>query len=765
MHVLHTKGVNVLQYIGTSLPIHDSVGKATGGAKYAGDMTVPGMLHLALLTSEIPHGIVRAVNCEKALAVPEVVDVLHCFNTTQRRFNRYRNIHGQKLSNQERVFDDKIRLVGDRIACVIAETPQAAQLALSLIEVDIDPLPFATDAKTALESGILADIHPEGDVYPVKEMIMGGEVPDLSGTVITQTGCRLERHNHVTMETQACLADYDRCTGQVSVFSPNQSVHGLRTVLADLFEIPYHKLRVVKTTMGGSFGSKQEWMCEPVAVAAALHTGRPVRLSFTREQAMLSTITRCAMDGTVSSHAAKDGKILSIDLDVTVDAGAYLSNSQDYAAVICSKLFRFYTFPHARYNARAVCTNSPVSGAFRGWGTPELFMMLEHHFNTLAKDLHLDPTDIRLKNAALPGDIDVKTGQTLGEIRAGACIELGREKFDWFGKKEAIKTFNVRGGRFRRGIGVGCGGHGNSYFPRREDFVGVEMRMAEDGCVLVNMTVHDHGCGTLVAMRMIIAETLELPIEQISLGEGDTDKTPLDVGCFASRTTYVTGRAAMDCANKLKDELIARASLLLNIPAGQLEAANGVVSPRNGGNGLSFGEIAAKSMHTEQREVFVSHQYISKSNPGVTGAHFAQVEVDTYTGMVEIQQYLAVQDIGRVINREITAAQVQGAVAIGAGCALTEAMMPDKSGKFTASLKDYHLRNCPEVPTVQIEFIEDGSIDGPYGAKSIGELAIVPVVPAIVGAVNDALGANLNHLPLTPDRIVAHLANGGIAWN
>jgi len=724
------------------------------------------MLHLALLTSDIPHGIIRAVRTEHALQIPGVVDVLHCFNTTERRFNRYRNIYGQKLAYQERVFDSKVRLVGDRVACVIAETPEAAMRALTLIEVDIDPLPYSTDPKAVIETGILDDVHPEGAVYPVAEMIMGGDQPDLTGAVFTETGCKLDRHNHITMETQACVAHYDPNTGGVTVWSPNQSVHGLRTVLADLFELPYHKLRVVKTTMGGSFGSKQEWMAEPVAVAATLHTGRPVRIVFTREQAMQSTITRCALEGTVKSHAAPDGKILSIDLDVTVDAGAYLSNSQDYCAVISGKLFRFYTFPHARYNGRAVITNAPVSGAFRGWGTPELFMMLEHHFNTLAKTLGIDPTDLRLQNLALPGDLDIKTGEPLGEIRGGACIELGREKFDWFQKKEAITRFNAQNHRFRRGIGVGCGGHGNSYFPRREDFYGLEMRIAEDGSVLVNMTLHDHGCGTVVAMRMIIAETLEVPIEQISLGEGDTAVTPLDVGCFASRTTYVGGRAALDCALKLKNQLIENASHLLDIPIACLSTHNGVITSRDDESiSLTFAQAAAQSMRKLQREVFVSHQYVCQSNPGVTGAHFVQVEVDTYTGMVEIQDYLAVHDIGQVINHEITVAQIQGAVAMGIGSALTEAMLPDRSGRFTSSLKDYHLRNCPEVPTAQVAFIEDGSIAGPYGAKSIGELAIVPVAPAIVGAVNDALGSSLNHLPLSPERIVQYLSEGGATWN
>ena len=747
-----------MKYVGTSVPIHDALGKVTGTLRYAGDITTPRMLHLALLTSPIPHGIVQEVKVEKALAHPGVVDVLHCFNTTKNRFNRYRNIHGQKVLDQEEVFPQRVRLVGDRVACVIAETPQAAKEALALIEVCYQELPFATDAKTVLEIGVLDDMFEEGAVYPVPEMIHG-EQPDLSDAVEVVTHGHFDRQNHVTMETQACIASYDPLSGQATVYSPNQTVHGLRTVLADLFELPYNKLRVMKATMGGSFGSKQEWMAEPVALAAALHTGRTVKLVFTREQAMLSTITRGTFDGTIKAYAAKDGRVLSMDLDTIVDAGAYLSNSQDYCAVVSGKLFRCYMFPHARYNGRAVCTNSPVSGAFRSWGTAELYILIEHSLNLLAEKLQMDPTEIRLKNVAKLGDVDLKTGQPLGDVRIGDCISQGREQFDWFGKKAAAQTFNEENGRFRRGVGIGCGGHGNSYFPRREDFAACEMRLAEDGSVTVNISLHDHGCGTITVFQMMVAETLTIPLEQVAIGEGDTKITPLDVGCFASRTTYVLGRVAVDCGEKLKEQLKEALAKMKDCKPEDFTIEDGHLI--KGDERYSFAQVAQLALHELQMEITASHKFVSNSNPGVTGAHFAYVEVDTKTGMVEVLDYLAMQDIGKVINKEMTNAQVQGAVAMGLGTALTEYMKPDKNGRFSASLKDYHLRNCPEVPNVKVGFIEAGSINGPFGAKSIGELAIVPVAPAIVGAVNDALGTQMNTLPLTPDRIMKQLKQGG----
>ncbi|MCL2532405.1 MAG: molybdopterin-dependent oxidoreductase [Oscillospiraceae bacterium] len=746
------------KYIGRSVPIHDAQGKVTGSLRYAGDMVLPGMLHLALLTCDIPHGIVKSIRTERALALDGVVDVLHCFNTTKERFNRYRNIHGQKLINQEEIFPERVRFVGDRVACVIAETPQAARAALPLIEVEYERLPYATDAKTVIESGVLDDMFEDGAVYPAPELI-NGEQPDLTGTTITQTQAHFDRQSHVTMEPQACIADYDPLTGQATVYSPNQSVNGLRTVLADLFDLPYHKMRVVKTTMGGSFGSKQEWMAEPVALAAALHTGRPVKIVFTREQAMLSTITRAAFDGKMTTHVTPEGKVLSVDIETVIDAGAYLSNSLDYCIVVSSKIFRCYTFPYVRYNGKAVCTNSPVSGAFRSWGTAELYLLVEHHFNELARKLGMDATDFRLKNIVKLGDVDKKTGVSLGDVRIGDCIKQGREKFGWFAKRQAAEAFNAQNGRFLRGVGIGCGGHGNTYFPRREDFGAAQMRVSEDGTVLVNISLHDHGCGTVTAFQMMIAETLTIPIDQVAVGEADSSVTPFDLGCFASRTTYVLGRIAVDCAEKLKDLLVATIAKAdgsepeaVKIQGGQILA---------GDKHYSFADAAQYALHTLQQELTVMHQFVADSNPGVTGAHFAHVEVDTKTGMVAVLDYLAMHDIGKVINREITVAQIQGAVAMGTGCALTERMTPNKNGRFTSSLKDYHLRNCPEAPDVEVEFVEADSIGGPFGAKSIGELSLVPVAPAIMGAVNDALDASLSYLPLTPDRILKHLANGG----
>jgi len=773
-----------MNIVGTTQPIHDASEKAAGRAVYAGDMALPGMRHIAMLWSPVPHALVKAVHTEKAEALPGVAAVLHCFNTTQKKFSRYRNRKWQEVPEDERVFNDRMRFVGDRVACAVADTPETAKAAVALIEVEYETLPFTTDMAEAL-AGKIDGIHGPGKAYRDFEIEFGencgrdflrnpshGAISSNSrptagiedGAVETETRSHLSRVSHITMEPHACVADYNRYTQRLTVYSPNQSVHGVRTVLGDLFDISYHRIRVVKTTMGGSFGSKQEWMLEPVAAQAALAVGGPVKLVYTRAEAMVSTVSRCPLDAVVTTRITPDGRIQSLRAGVTLDAGAYLGNSFDYMCVIGKKFFRCYAIPYARYTGRTVYTNTPVSGAFRGWGSPELAIMLEHNLNMAARKIGMDPVELRIRNAAPPGAIDLSNNNTLGEIRTKECLERGRDVFQWEAKRRADTLFNRQNKRLKRGTGVGCGGHINGYFPRVQDFAAVDMRMAEDGSVTASATLHDHGCGAVTALTMIIAETLELPVDRIRLSEGDTDHTPLDIGCLASRTVYVLGRTAKDCAEKLKQSLLEGVAEVCRADPENFEVSGGCVRSKDGAVRYTYAEAAVAILRDLQRELRASQEYINTANPGIAGAHFAHVEVDTYTGMVKILDYAAVHDIGRAINPEMCRAQIQGAVLMGSGAALSEHLpVHAKTGQPVARLKDYHLINAPAAPRVRVELIEDGGTEGPFGAKSIGEASHVPVAPAIIGAVNEALGSALCSLPLSPDAITAMLAEREVA--
>lgn len=746
-----------MRYVGKSYPIHDAEQKASGRAVYAGDMEQKGMLYGAVLFSEIPHGIVKALDCRRALDYPGVVDIAHCFNTTKKEYNRYQSQFGQKLVKTERVFNEHVRFVGDRIACVIAETEEAAREALRLIDVEYERLPYSLNVWESLK-GTIDGIHPEGAVFEAGE-ILYGEKREEPGLLKLKTVTELSRINHVCMETHACIADYDIYKKELTIYSPNQTVYGIRTLIGDLFELDYSRVRVIKTTMGGSFGAKQEWVLEPVAAAAAIRVGRPVKLVYNRAETMISSYGRSPMHFETECLFAADGALKGVDCELILDAGAYLGNSINYARTVGYKLSRGYRYPYYHFHARAVLSNTIVGGAFRGWTSPEAAIMLEHSFNMAARKLRMDPIDIRLKNVMHPGDSDFLTEVPIGNFRAAEALMQGREHFRWEERKEEIRLFNRKNKRFRRGLGVSLGAHVNGFYPSKTDYARVDMRLTETGSVEMNLTIHDHGCGTVTALQMIAAEALGIAMEKVSLGEGDTRYTPLDVGCFSSRTTYVQGKAAVLCAEAFREKLKEHVALLTGWPEEELLVEGERVFRRSAPEqGYSWSRVAEESQQILKRELFVSKEYIPDTNPGVAGAHFAMVEVDRYTGMTKLLHYLAVHDIGQAINREICIAQTQGAVLMGAGAALLEEVKTRPDGSPMGSLKDYHLINSFEAPDVRVEFIEDGGTEGPYGAKSIGEVAHTPVTAAVVAAVNDALGSEMNRIPLTPDVICAYLS-------
>ena len=745
-----------MKIVGTNRPIHDAQGKAAGYAKYAADFNLPNMAHIAMVTSTIPHGYIKAIHAESALAIPGVYGVFHCFNTSERKYNHYRSQYFQELPDEERVFNDYVRFYGDRVAAVAACDQQTAERAARLVAVEYEELPFSTGFEDTLDG---RNCLPSENSIRDEFEISHGELPE---EPFIEVSCSQEiaRLHHAAMEPHACIADYEPYQRNLTVYSPNQAVFGLRTVLADYLQMPYHRVRVIKSTMGGSFGAKQEWFVEPIAALIATILARPVKLVYSRAEAMTGTIVRAAMQAKMSARFRADGKLLSLDADILLDAGAYIGNSGDYIRTMYGKMFRTYRMNCVHYRARVISSNTPSSGAYRGWSAPEAAIFMEHLFDAAAEKLGIDRIDLRLINSLRPGDIDEKTHLPLENIRLEEALRKGKSDFFWEQRLAECDAFNRSSKRYRRGIGVGCGGHGNTYFPRYNDYGEARLQMNEDGTVQAHVSVQDHGCGTVTMIKMIIAEVLSIPDECVGLQEADTYNTPIDYGCFSSRTTFILGRTVQDAAMEMKRKLIDFAALLLACPSAELYADNGRVYCKTApARSLSYAEIAQETMLQKRENLSVSVQYHNETNPGVVGAHFAMVEVDTWTGYTKLLDYLAIQDIGQPINPAMCVAQIQGAVQMGCGAALLEKMVVDRAGRCTESLSKYHLFLAPDLPDIRVELLTDGlSSEGPFGAKSIGEVCYVPVAPAISGAVQHALSMPLDALPLDPDNILKALA-------
>lgn len=737
--------------VGTDRPIHDAAGKVAGTCLYAADLVRPGMLHLALVHSTVPHGRVLSVDAQEALALPGVKAVFHCFNTTRRKYNRYRANYDQDyLKDEEQVFPDEVRFVGDRVAAVAADDPETARRAAQLVKVEYEPLPYTLGFDDTLESAGPADEFA-GEF---------GEEPDRSGLIRVDSRVELPRIHHVTMEPHVCVAEYDRAADMLTVYSPNQSVHGIRMVVAGLLEMPQNRVRVVKTTMGGSFGGKQEWETEPVTALCARLLGCPVKLVYSREEAMIASVTRAALRCETRGYYLPDGTLRSLEVELLLDAGAYIGNSSDYIRTMYGKFFRCYAMNHVRYHARLVSSNTPVSGAFRGWTAPEEATIMERQLDDAARALGMDRVELRLKNVLLPGDIDRKTKVPLEDIRIRDALLQGRERFLWEEKKAEDAAFNAAQSRYRRGVGIGCGGHNNSYFPRFGDYAEVRVSLNTDGSLQAIASLHDHGCGTVTMLRMVLAEVLAVKEESIFLNEADTAVSPIDFGCFSSRTTFILGRTAQLAAEKLRGRMLQDAAEIYGLPREDLFLQDGHV--RCAGKEdicIPYAELAAKSMFRFRRNMSVSEQFHNVSNPGVTGAHFVHAEVDTYTGFTRVLDYLAVHDIGQPINPGMCKAQIQGAAQMGCGAALREKMDIARDGSCTRSLARYHVYLATDLPEVDVLLLTDGkSEEGAFGAKSIGEICYVPAAAAVCSAVNDALDTSLPRLPYDPDCILKYLA-------
>lgn len=749
-----------MQYVGTDRPIHDARGKATGRTRYAADITLPRMAHLAMIFSTIPHGYVLSVDATEALKIPGVYHVLHPFNTPESRFNHYRTQFqgAQNLPDEEAVFQKYVRFVGDRVGAVAAKDEATARRAAALVKVEYRPLPFALDFQQALTG---QHCLPDQKAICDEGTIVVGEATaeEETGHVVTISQ-EVARIHHAAMETHVCVGDYDKDSDQITLHSPNQAVFGIRTVVADMLSMPYNRVRVVKTTMGGSFGGKQEWMLEPVCALCAKVLERPVKLVYNRGETMRSTYCRAAMEGTMRGVFAKDGSLLRVDLDVLLDAGAYVGNSFDYVRAPFGKLFRCYRIPHVTLHSRVVSTNTTPSGAFRSWGVAEYFVFMEQLLNRAAEELGIDPVEIRKKNVLVEGDRDIKMDLPAERTQTLACLTQGAEQFRWAERLAEDALFNQENIRFKRGTAVGCAGHTNTYYKRFNDFAGADARFCEDGSIICNVAVHDHGCGTIEAFKMILAEVMEISPALITMREADTDYTPFDYGCFSSRSTFVNGRAVELVGQNLRTAVLETAAQMLSVDQDLLSIHQGKVQQKDNPQVcLTYKEVSQWCILNLRKELNAQAQHKNHSNPVVTGTHFVQVEVDSWTGMTKILDYLALHDVGQAINRAMCIAQVQGAAQMGCGAALTEEITFSGDGRSVNSLAKYHLMNAPDLPHIQVELLEDGpSKEGPFGAKSIGEVALAPVAAAVAGAVNRALGGGLNAIPITPDRIMDHLA-------
>ena len=722
---------------GRSIPVRDALAKVQGTARYVDDLRMPGLLHARLVLSTCAHGRVVSIDTSLAEQASGVVKIYTWENTPDTCYNGAAPFDGQHFPCQERMFSPVVRFRGDRVAMVVADSAEQAARAARLIRVEYREMPVVLTPQEALAPGAVS-LDPSGNLLGECRKSCGPEDPhELQYDRTLVSRIQVPPYHQGALENHGVVAAPDG-SGGLCVWSPTQNIFSARMILAELLEMPQSAIRVIKPVMGGSFGSKLEIILEPLAAFAARDLNRPVKLNLTRRETMQATRVSYGMEAVLTSYIRQD-RLVGLEIDLLADAGAYASSGEDFIWAMSGKPFRLYRIPGIYYRARSVLTNKPVASAMRGYGSTQLITALEIHMDRTARFLGEDPWRFRREYAMRPGDPDPLTGETAGSCGLPETMEKGLALHG-----ETPGTRSEKDG-WEYGTAMALGVHGNGMHPVHFDTTTMALKMNMDGSVNLITGTSDMGTGAATVFTQIAGEVLGIPAEGIGVAEGDTSACPFDLGCYASRSVFVAGRAAKKAAEDLKEQLI-RGAGDLGYPEGG--------TPRDGslwfpdGTRVSWRELAGRIFRELKRDLYSAATHTSGADPMSYAAHFATVRVHRESGRAELVDYTAVHDVGRVLNPGSLEGQIHGAVQMGAGMALSEDLGIDGQGRITRdSLGRYRMLAAPDLPEICTAFVESLEAEGPFGAKSIGEIACVPVPAAVINALSTALGEDISRLP------------------
>lgn len=743
-------------YIGKPIPVYDAVAKVTGEAAYTDDLAFPNPLWGMILTSPHAHAKILSIDASEAFSLPGVHAVITYEDAPETVYCRnMRRIHDPGPAT-ERVFNRIVRYAGDKVAAVAAESEELCRKALKLIRVEYEVLPAVLNPVDALKPDA-PKVYPEGNL--VKESVTGcGDVDHAlneANTVVEQTIVTAMLH-HAAIEPHICVAYWSR-DDELSVWEPQRAPFRMQIMLSKIFNVPYSKVHVHGQIIGGTFGSKEGVMLEPVALLLSRKTGRYVKIRYSRKECITSTFTRHSMHMSGRMGVDKTGRITALDMTGIMQVGAYCGDSLTVLVGMTGKFFKLYNIPSMRFHKLPVYTNTPLGGAMRGYGSPNIFAAIEILVDQTAKKINMDPVQFRLKNLVDPWGTDPVSGHSLGNARVKDCLLRGSEVFRWKERLEECAALSNE--RYAYGCGCATTLHGNGIAPGATDITLVSMEVHEDGSVLLRTGVTDHGAGTYTLYRQIVASVLQMPMEHVELTFSDTYQGHFDKGAGSSRNTWVGGVAVKQVTEQILQDLMEVAATAMSRPISEIEFLDGQFVSRDGSKTLTKIDVVEYACEVQRKKFIRALSYNSPKNAGSYGAHFASVKVDKQTGEVKVLDYVAVHDVGRALNPMLLEGQIEGGILMGMGMALYEQVQLDDKGVVKkASFKGYRIGKMSDMPNMKILFVEEGEDGGPYGAKSIGEAALVPAAPAIVNAVNRALGTSLSHLPLTPDKILVALS-------
>lgn len=761
--------------IGKPIDKVDSLGHALGREMFVDDFPLQEALIAKMLYS--PHAFAKIVkiDTEEAEKVDGVICIYHYENTEQILHTTAGQGFPEPSPYDSVMFDNVVRFVGDNVAMVVAESEKIADLALSKIKVTYEEFEPLLDPEKAMDKD--APIISREDSYvplPVKfdrDSNLAAEVEIGFGDV--EEACKksdfIIEHTYNTQYASHCAIEPHSVTtqldskGRLIITTATQVPFHVRRIVSKVLQIPAGKIRVIKPRIGGGFGGKQEVFLEPLCGLATLKTGRPVKLILSREEVFVSSRTRHPMRTKLKMAFDKDGTINAVDMDCLMNTGAYGSHALTVLGNGGAKVLPLFNkIDNMHFLGRTVYTNLPVGGAYRGYGATQTYFGYNQHLDMIAEKCELDFLEFCKKWHIKKGETS-KVFEALGEGKEGIkqivkscklteCIDEGAKEIGWYDKRKK----KLKNGDKVTGVGLAISMQGSSI--PLIDMGSAYMKINDDGSFNLSVGATDIGTGSDTILAQIAAESLGVTVDKIIVLSSDTDTTPFDVGAYASSTTYISGQAVFKCAEKIKDTIKEVAAKMLDANFEELYLDDCKVFA-DSGKSVGLDEIAVYSLYSRDQFQIQAHaSSISHESPPPFAAGFAEVEVDTKTGKVEIKKFVSAVDCGMPLNPVLVEGQMEGAVINGINYACWEEYLFSSKGKMKNSTfwdyKFYTTMDMPEMSTIVMDSYEE---TGPYGAKSVGEIGINLPMPAIANAIYDAVGVRMFEAPFTSERVLEGL--------
>ena len=748
-----------LKVVGKPLPRLDGADSVTGRATYAVDVARPGLLHVKLFRSSFPHAKIRGLDVSRARALNGVAAVLTSADAPVKRF-------GFGVQDEALFARDKVRYVGDVIAAVAAVDEATADRALELIECDYETLPAALTVEEALSENAPL-VHEQMDSYRLNTVLARDWHPVFGTNIAHQTSFakgdidrgfaeadeifddtfRSQQVQHCSLEPHAVVADWNG--DRLTLWTSTQKVFLVRSGLADLFDLPEDKIRVIGSKVGAGFGGKNAMRLEPYAAALALKTGKPVRLVNSRAEEFSAAAGSVPAIVRIRTGVKKDGTITARAMEFTWDTGAYAEGLAGSNRALKDGVGP-YKIPNIRVSSTLVYTNKLRGCPFRGLGIPEAVWAGESQMDMIAQRLGIEPIKLRLKNCLDTGD-ETPAGDRANHIALRDCLlKVSAELERW--KKRAPAD---------HGFGVALLHKSPTTSASSSN---ARVRIGADGQVELCIGATDVGGGTGTSLGQIVAEELEVPLDAVRVVIADTDRTPFDHGTYSSRVTPYVGAAVKLAALDARRQIAAKAAQLWNMPIEEIRFDKGTISA-DGQRALTLTKVLTQSRTaqivgvgaSQSKRLWAedsSQQTKDASAPGWPfGAQAVEVAVDRETGVIKLIRVASAHDVGKAINPLAVTSQIEGGIMMGLGYALSEGLLFDEGKITNASFADYKIPTVRDIPAATPMIVEKNYDSEPYGAKGVGEMSVFGIAPAVANAVARLTGVRIKELPLSAEKL------------